>query len=389
MTPPNAPARSGSSGTDRTADTRFRAVATFGVGDDAVWDRWRALERDGLATPFQAATVARPLLADLAPALGTRPFVVEVFDAADRHLLSLGLTLRRSAFVRRIEFADFGLIDHNAPVWSEALALDEAGAAALRRAILAALPGHNALLLAKMPPDVGGRPNPLASWPGTTPMSVVTMVYDPAARPLSELSAVKESGRKRRKLAREGGAIRRVDDLDRAHRLLDFAFDLRGTKARRDGRHEAIDTPAVRDFYHTVVAEGLADGAAVVWEVVLGERTIGMVLGLAHAGRFHGTLMATDDDEALTAYSPGMIAVAAVLEDHVAGGGTLFDLGPGEHPYKTRFGAEPFVLVETTRATTPVGLATTADRAFRRVARTWLRRHPALRTRLYRMLGRA
>ena len=370
------------------ADGAFRAVATFDVSDEALWRRWRALERDGIATAFQSATVTRPLLCDLAPAFGARPFVVEIFAADGRHVLSLGLARTRARLARHIGFPDFGLIDHNAPVWHRDLDLSAGRAEALRRAILAALPGHDALLLGKMPKTVEGRPNPLVDWPGVTDMNIVTMVYDPAARPPAELPAMKESGRKRRKLDREGGAIRRVDDPARALDLLDFAFALRAAKAGRDGRHETLERPDVRDFYRSVVAGGLAGGTAVVWEVVLGERTIAMVHGLARAGHFHGTLMASDDDDGLQPYSPGMIAVAATLEDHAATRGGPFDLGPGEHPYKRRFGGEPSPLYEYGRAATPFGLAAIADRAARRATRAHLRRHPEFRARLYRLLGR-
>lgn len=369
------------------ADGDFRATVVSDVHDDALWRRWSALERDGIATVFQTAAVVRPLLTALAPSFGTRPLVVEVADADGRHVLSLALVRRATATGRRLEFPDFGLIDHNAPIWRSDLDLAGGRAEALRRAILAALPGHDALVLAKMPPAVEGRVNPLAAWPGTTAMNVVTMVYDPATHPVSDLPAVKESGRKRRKLTRDGGAIRRVVDPARALELLDFAFALRAAKAGREGRHENIERDAVRDFYRAVVATGLADGSAVVWEVVLGDRTIGMVHGLARRDQFSGTLMATDDDETLAPYSPGMIAVATVLEDHVTARGGLFDLGPGEHPYKLRFGGVPFVLVEHVRAATPLGLPTLADRALRRTVRAQLRRNPALKARLYRLMG--
>jgi CelD/BcsL family acetyltransferase involved in cellulose biosynthesis len=365
----------------------FRAVATFDVDDEALWRRWRDLERRGSATPFQTTAVARPLLTDLARAFGARPFVVEVHGAGDRHVLSLGLVARRASMLRRIEFPDFGLIDHNAPVWSEDLDTSPRTIAALREAILAALPAHDALVLAKMPPEVGGLPNPLAQWPGTKPMSVVTMAFDPSTRPAGELSGVKDIERRRRKLVRNGGGVDRVGDIERAHRLLDFALDLREEKARRDGRHETIADPAARRFYHAIVANGFVDGTVRIWEVTLGERTIAMLLGLFHAGRFHAVLIATDDDPRIGTYSPGLISVGSSLLALVDAGGGIFDLGPGEHPYKRRFGTEPYQLVELSRARTPLGLAVTADRGFRRFVRTRLRRHPTLRARLYRMLG--
>lgn len=384
--PPTSPAPS-PGGSPPAATDGFRAVVRFDLDDEAPWRRWAALVAEGHATPFQTVAVTRPLLVRLCPALGTRPFLLEVFDAADVHVLSMALCLRAGA-IRRIEFADFGLVDLAAPVFRADLDLTGGRAEALRRAVLAALPAHDALLLAKMPTTVAGRPNPLAAWPGTVAMNVVTMVFDPATRPVAELSAVKESGRKRRRLARDGGDIRRVDAPLRARALLDFAFDLRAEKARRDGRYESLDDPEVRDFYREMVATGLADGSVEVWEVTLGERILAMVLGLTRAGRFNGTLMATLEDEGLNVYSPGMIAVATVLEHHVGRGGGLFDLGPGEHPYKLRFGGVPSALLEYDRAASLRGLFSVADHRLRRHVRAHLRRHPALRARIYRLLGK-
>lgn len=366
----------------------FRAVVVTDLDDEAPWARWRALAESGVATPFQTVAFTRPLLTRLAPAFGARPLVVEVREG-DSPVLSLALVQRRGWVSRRIEFADFGLTDLAAPIWRRDLDLSGRRADALRRAVLAALPPHDVMLLAKMPTDVDGAPNPLADWPGTAAMNVFTMLYDPAKRPVSDLSAVKESGRKRRKLDRDGGALRRVDDLARALELLDFAFALRAEKAERDGRRESLERPEVRAFYREVVTAGLADGSAAVWEAVLGDRTIGMVHGLAHDGRFNGTLMATVEDDGLHVYSPGMIAVATVLEHHVANGGRLFDLGVGELPYKLRFGAEPAPLVEYARPATPLGLWALADRRLRARVRGELRRRPELRARIYRLLGKA
>lgn len=364
----------------------FRAVATFDVDDAALWRRWEALRAVGAATPFQSAAFQRPLLTDLAPAFGRRPFVVEIFDADGTHVLSVGLVLGRSRIATHVEFPGFGITDQNAPVWRRDL--DPAAGEALRAALLAALPRHDALLLAKMPERIDGLANPLAGWPGTSAMNVVTMVYDPASRPPAELPAVKEAARKCRKLRREGGDIRRVDDLDRAFALLDFAFALRADKAGRAGRRETIDLPQVQAFYRAVLSAGHGDGSVPVWEVVLGDRTIAMALGLAGGGRFNGTLMATDDDVDLAPYSPGMIAVATILEDHVAAGGGLFDLGPGEQPYKRRFGGEPAGLVEYDRVASPLGLPGAADRGLRRLVRRFLRRHPGLKARLQPLIDR-
>ena len=367
------------------APAGLTASVVHDLADESLWARWDDLAADH-ATPFQTTAFARPLLTHLTAAMGAEPFVVEVRDAG-RHVLSLGLC-RRPGLVTRIEFPDFGLVDLAAPVWRRDADLTGARADDLRRVILAVLPRHDALLLAKLPETIGGARNPLVDWPGVAEMNIVTMVFDPARRPVADLSAVKESGRKRRRLAREGGAIRRVDDLDRAQVLLDFLFAQRDEKARRDGRHETLERPEVRDFYRALVAAGLPTGAVAIWEVVLGDRIIAAVLGLAHAGRFNGTLMATVEEEGVAVHSPGMIAVATVIEDHVAAGGSLFDLGPGEHPYKTRFGGEPQPLLEVGHAATPLGLAALADRAFRRFVRAHLRRHPAFRARLYRLLGR-
>ncbi len=370
------------------AATAFQARACFDLADEALWRRWQTLETIGVASVFQTCAFVRPLLTELAPALGHQPFVVEVFDAAGGHVLSMGLVRDHGGGIRRVEFADFGLCDLTGPIWRRDLDSSPEALEALRRSILAALPPHDVLLLTKMPKVVEGVANPLVAWPGVSAMHVATMVFEPGEIAPADLPAVKESARKRRRLARDGGVLQRVESAERAADLLEFAFDLRDERARREGRHELLSHPAVRDFYRRVVGDGLATGAVEMWEARLADRPIAMIQGFVHRRRFNGTLMATATDDGLNVYSPGMIAIAAALEHHVANRGGAFDLGAGEHTYKARFGGEPQFLHEYDRAATLLGQVSVINHRLRRTIRSYLRRHPVLRARLYRLLGK-
>ena len=147
----------------------------------------RAAAEAGLAapTPFQGrrwlhawyATLGRAVAGTVA---GGTPLPVLAREAAapGRGALLLPLVLRvDDATGRRVvEFADRGVTDYNAPLLGPGS--PDGGDDAPRRdrelwrAVRAALPPADLALLARMLPEIDGRPNPLARLPGATPSTI-------------------------------------------------------------------------------------------------------------------------------------------------------------------------------------------------------------------------
>ena len=347
-----------------------RARRIEAVDDSAVWERWSALEEAGIATAFQSRIFVEPLIRRLAPALGRRGFVVEVADRSGP-ILAAAFTLHWRRGITIVELADCGLSDYAAP----------------ERAVLAALPPHDVLVLRKMREQICGHANPFAHFAGARSMWTGTLAVDPVEALAAGGGAVKESKRKARKIVREGGRVRRIAARAEALAAMESLFAFRAARAAKVGGQ--LNHPAVRDFYREVIGRGLGTGFAVVHEIAAADRLLGVVQGFVYRGRFHGTLMGfAADDPASAAVSPGLAGVVHALADHAETGGTVFDFGPGEHPYKARFGGIAADYGQVTRAATIRGLVPLALDFARCEGRRVLRGRPALAARVRRWRGR-
>lgn len=369
------------------ADVQARRIEA--VDDSAVWERWSALEEAGIATAFQSRIFIEPLIRRLAPALGRHGFVVEVFDRSGP-ILAAAFTLHRWRGIAFVELADCGLSDYAAPVFLSGIdAAEPVRRAAVERALLAALPPHDVLVLRKMPEQIGGHANPFAHFAGARSMWTGTLAVDPAEALAGGSGAVKEGRRKARRIVREGGRVRRIADRAEALAAMESLFAFRAARAAQVGGKDHLDHRAVRDFYREVVGRGLGTGFAVVHEIAAADRLLGVVQGFAYRGRFHGTLMGfAADDPASATLSPGLVGVVHALADHAETGGTAFDLGPGEQPYKARFGGIAADYGQLTRAATVRGLVPLAIDFACREGRRVLRGRPALAARVRRWRGR-
>jgi CelD/BcsL family acetyltransferase involved in cellulose biosynthesis len=346
------------------------------------------LEQAGVATAFQSRVFVEPLIRRLVPAFGCRGFVVEVTDRSEP-VLAAAFTQHRRRGATIVELADCGLSDHVAPIFQpRGGGFDPSRSAAIERAVLAALPPHDALFLRKMPEQIGGYANPFASFAGSRSMHTGTLTVDPVEVVAASSGAMKEARRKTRRLIREHGRIRQITDRAGALAALDALFAFRAARAANVGSKDILGHPVVRDFYREVIGNGVSTGFAVVHEIAAADRLLGVDQGFAYRGRFHGTLMGfAADDPASAAVSPGLVGVVHALASHADTGGRAFDFGAGEQAYKTRFGGVTADYRQVARAITIRGLAPVAVDTARREGRRVLRKHPALAARARRWSG--
>jgi CelD/BcsL family acetyltransferase involved in cellulose biosynthesis len=359
------------------------------IDDGRVWDRWSALEDAGVATAFQSRAFVEPLMRRLVPAFGCRGFLVEVSDRTGP-VLAAAFALYRRQGATIVELVDSGLSDYAAPIFMpRAGALDLSRIAAVERAVLAALPPHDALFLRKMPEFIGGYANPFASFAGARSMHTGTLTVDPTEVVAASSGAMKEARRKTRRLIRERGRVRQITDRAEALAALDSLFAFRAARAADVGAKDILRHAVVRDFYRKVIGDGVGTGFAVVYEIAAADRLLGVVQGFVYRGSFHGTLMGfAADDPASAAVSPWLVGVAHALASHADAGGGAFDFGAGEQAYKTRFGGVTADYRQVARAITVRGLAPVAVDSVRREGRRVLRNHPALAARARRWFGR-
>ncbi len=298
------------------------------------------------ATAFQTAAWLAPLYDVLLPSLGGQALGIAVRDARSGELaLVLPLVVVREGHFRIARFADLGVSDYRAPVLGPAAPTDAAGAAALWPAVLSALDGIDLIDLTQMPPDIAGRPNPLAilrlaqrARHSRHVMAVPGTVED----------FIRSCGRKYRKeverslrvLAKEGAVeFRRAETTDEIGRAFAALEAQQGARRRELGGDYALDRPEYSRFYATLLAQGTRGGFAHIFTLSCRGEMVATLLGVVHDGVFT-LLRIANAGERWRHVSPGRLIIVEAMRYFAARGVRAFDVGIGSYPFKERFGAD-------------------------------------------------
>ena len=312
---------------------------------EAIRSLWLDLETGGLCLPFQRYEWVRQWCELLAPSSRAKPCVALV-TRGRAPLLLLPLCIVQHGPVRSLEFMGEGVNDYNAPVLSRlARQLDAGAMAILLRRILHSLPQYDCVQLRRMPPVIGGIPNPLLlPSPHLRPEEevghrVVLASFQEGAR-----SLLKEAAKKRRRLERTHHVELVADNNTAA------AFDALISWKRRQFPGGALASEATVNFYRSVLQRGGAslfrlcvDGtvAAAQYAALSSRTCVGLITGY---------------DPAWREVSPGKLLTTLLLECLHKEGYLVFDAGRGAESYKADYGGEWQPLFRYRQAVSPAGL---------------------------------
>jgi CelD/BcsL family acetyltransferase involved in cellulose biosynthesis len=320
-----------------------------------------------------------------------RPLIAIVTEAANgRQVALVPLIQRVHGSTRIVEFADLNVTDYNAPILGLGAALDKVQTRALCQALLAALrklPGGVDLMrLKKMPADIEGQPNPLASLGrvGSCSLNGNLIVT-------GDDFEVYRASIKRMQLPRSwrvfnrnpGAAFRMITAVDEAIKLLDVMDAQQQARMQRLGLEFVLNDETHAKFYRDLVTRGLEQGYVVVSALTCDEGIAATALGIRREGYFV-FLRISNAGQRWSSCSPSRLVVertmAALHEDGVR----QFDLSIGNYAFKRRFGASQFPLVDASIALRWRGI----PYALRDYAAQSLRRHSWLHDPIRRALGR-
>src|SRR5438105_3831246 len=108
----------------KTADAADIDVEIF-TDVEPIRSRWRALEQNGVATPFQGLAWTTALMETVGAARGAVPHILIAVDRSTRSdLMLLPLARQRTGPLSLVKIPDFGLADYSAPLMSRALVAD-------------------------------------------------------------------------------------------------------------------------------------------------------------------------------------------------------------------------------------------------------------------------
>jgi CelD/BcsL family acetyltransferase involved in cellulose biosynthesis len=309
------------------------------------------------------------------------PLIAVIVDATERRdvaLVPLACSNRRG--VRVVEFADLGFSDYNAPILASDAPRDSASLRSMGATLLTALRAlperPDLILLAKMPLEIRGCPNPLATNERATPSSVngnLVNFGDDFANYRASIAKIQLPRRWRVFTRHPGARFELVADVDEAMRILDVMDRQQHKRMKELGKKFVLDEPRNAKFYRDVVGRGLGDGYAVVSALICGDEVVATTLGLRD-GAHYSLLRNTNAREQWSNCSPGQLCIERTMAALHGQGVRHFDLSIGNHDYKRRFGAMPLPLTDVRIALSWRGMPhVLGDRAVRE-----LRRHQRL-----------
>ncbi|WP_291620385.1 GNAT family N-acetyltransferase, partial [Bradyrhizobium sp.] len=180
-----------------------------------------------------------------------------------------------------------------------------------------------------------------------------------------------------------GARFELVEDVARAHELLDVTDRQQQARMQKLGSRFVLNDETHARFYREVARRGLAEGYAVVSALVCDEGVIATSFGVRQGATYY-LLRISHAGDSWSSCSPGLLVVERTMAALHAQGVRRFDLSVGNLDYKRRFGAERVPLTDVSVALSWRGLPF----AWRDHAAPSLRRHPKLAALAARAMGK-
>jgi CelD/BcsL family acetyltransferase involved in cellulose biosynthesis len=366
---------------DANVSVGFHAVRLAGFDDPFV----RRLARVA-PTAFSTPSFLAALFGTIGAEMAAEPVLVGVNDGEGRPVALFPFSLRRQGNLRVIEGMGLGVSDYYAPILAAGIQLDATSAAALWRAVRAALPPADVLRLINVPAGLYGETHALSAARFLKPMGHSASVLPLAGLALADLSVARDVRRKHKKLAALG-EVRFFEATGDAEigELMDALVRFRHDRFAQMGRRDKLDDPGVAAFYRRLATERVARG----YGISVGGEIVAVVYGLAHNGVFTLIIPTMSADERFQAGSPGLVSLYLSIEAAIAAGDRVVDFSVGELFYKTRFAAVKVELFEYVEARSLLGLLPALNIKARTAARLFRQRHVGKLERLRSLVKRS
>jgi CelD/BcsL family acetyltransferase involved in cellulose biosynthesis len=373
---------------DIFADTPTHATYRVSISND-----WSAADwpwRPGASTAFQRAewlTAFYAALEQHEPDM--LPLIVRVTDADGVLAYSLPLLCRGEGALQVVEFCDLNMTDFNAPLLGPAAPRTAADAAAAWKAVKRVLPSCDAVRLTKMPPMIGACPNPLCLPAGLFPAAangnlLVTGESWNDYHFSLERTVRKELERSWRVFTRTAeAAFTPITDPAQALAVLGRMEELQSARMRELGQPYGLDDPVTAGFYRSLIAGSLEQGYALLTTLQAGPELVAALLGVRDGDTFVMVRLAHAGGD-WSKISPGRLLIHKTLERLHGEGCRNFDFSVGNYPYKRRFNPVRTPLFDRVEALSSRGL----PMMLKARGAGWLRRHPHLRERVRRAMGK-
>lgn len=337
----------------------MRFIAERVPSIDAFLHEVETLGPSSALSPFQTSTWLRAWYQQLAPANAVEPVLIAIRDTSGSTAMLLPLVRRHDHGLTLIEAADLSVCDYCYPLLGPAAPTNRDDVESALAAVVPCLPHADLLLLRNLPAASGRHLNPLALLDVVPSLTVQNIVELPVTWDefINDRSRSFRKGhcRKKRAIGALGQLdVRFITEPEAAHRFLGALDEFQ--RARMDGRGEpfVLDQPCYSNFYHAVIADGLASGFAALPVLTLDDRPIAGGFGMI-SGNTCTLVRLAHLEGAWDPYSPSIVLACETIRLLIERGIKTFDFGKGHYSYKEQFGCEQIPLYRYQRALSPKG----------------------------------
>jgi CelD/BcsL family acetyltransferase involved in cellulose biosynthesis len=311
----------------------------------AIEPLWRQLQDNGACTVFQSYEWLSVWQRHFGAHHNIAPCIVVARDANGAALFMLPLAVETTGFTRTLTWLGSDLCDYNAPLLGEDAGELEPGKMAVQwRAIVARLQAdprsrHDLVRLEKMPPAIGGRPNPmLALSSALNPSgSYVTPLMDSwdAFYSAKRSSSTRRRDRSKRSHLGEFGEVKFVsaDDTAAALDVFGVLVEQKTKTFERHGIRNLFARPGYLDFYREIAGSPATAKLVHISKLQVGEQVAATNLGLVFGGSYYHVLASYTDNE-LSRRGPGAAHLNDLLRYAIERGLSVFDFTIGDERYK-------------------------------------------------------
>jgi len=346
---------------------------------------WRALEANGVLTPYQRFNWMNAWQQHLGAAEHAAPLLLTGFDRAGQPLFLLPLGYGMNERCKIVRFLGGKHSNYNFGPWRRDFSC---GAAGLRAAIdwlHHVQPELDGVELLAQPESWDGMQNPFLALPHQQSpsdgfwLSLAGDAKDVTARVFT--SSRKKRLRYRERKLQEYCGYRhvRATTEGQVERYLNAFFEQKAARLTSQGIENTFAAAGAAGFVRALCTEGLAQGNPTVEIHALDcdDQVMAIFACINDRTRYASMFNSFALGEAAR-FSPGVVLISYILKDCIERGIQSFDLGAGEAEYKNYFCDQRETLFDSYFGLSARGQAYVATLSAKGTLKRWIKRSPAM-----------
>jgi len=346
---------------------------------------WRALEQNGVFTPYQRYDWMAAWQRHIGAAGQVTPLLLTGFDRSGQPLFLLPLGYAANERNKIARFLGGKHSNYNFGPWRRDFAC---GAAALRALIgwlHGARPELDGIELLAQPENWNGFQNPFSALPRQqSPSDGFWLSLEGDAKDVT--ARIFTSSRRKRMRYRErnlqefcGYRHVRATTASQADRFLKAFLEQKSARLAHQGIENVFASAEAEAFIRDLCLAGISEGKAVVeMQALECDDDILAVFACINDRERYASMFNSFTSGPASRFSPGVVLISYILKDCIERGVRSFDLGVGEAEYKIYFCDRRETLFDSHFGLSARGHAYMAALSARATLKRWIKRSPSL-----------